>query len=108
MAEEKIFNPTKYKNDFQKEKYDRLIINVPKGEKAFIQEYARIMKKSLNSYVVDLIHADIQSGESLNKYRDQILKQSDEQLFAAYGSHDEEARSEIEKYIEHKKQSNKE
>ena len=30
MADEK-FDATKYKNDFQKEKYDRIIVNVPKG-----------------------------------------------------------------------------
>jgi len=29
------FDPTKYKNDFQKEKYDRIIVNVPKGEKNY-------------------------------------------------------------------------
>ncbi len=32
MSDEK-FDATKYKNDFQKEKYDRIIVNVPKGQK---------------------------------------------------------------------------
>lgn len=35
MREEK-FDATKYKNDFQKEKYDRIIVNVPKGQKKII------------------------------------------------------------------------
>ena len=31
------FNATKYKNEFTKEKYDRLNIQVPKGQKAVIE-----------------------------------------------------------------------
>ena len=31
--EKNKFDATKYKNDFQKEKYDRIIVNVPKGQK---------------------------------------------------------------------------
>lgn len=61
------FNPTKYKNDFQKEKYDRLIINVPKGQKPIIQEHAKSLGKSLNSYVVDLIKSDMDSNSEDNK-----------------------------------------
>ncbi len=56
MAEEK-FDATKYKNDFQKEKYDRIIVNVPKGQKKVIDDKARTMGyKSLNSFVVDAIN----------------------------------------------------
>ncbi len=50
------FNATKYKNDFQKEKYDRIIVNVPKGEKQIINKRAaELGYKSLNSFIVDLI-----------------------------------------------------
>ena len=50
------FDATKYKNDFQKEKYDRIIVNVPKGQKQFINEEAKKRGyKSLNSFVVDAI-----------------------------------------------------
>ncbi len=62
MSDEK-FNPTKYKNDFQKEKYDRVIVNVPKGEKPIIQEYAKSQGKSLNAYIVELIKADMQEHQ---------------------------------------------
>lgn len=52
MSEEK-FDATKYKNDFQKEKYDRIIVNVPKGQKQIIDENAKKLGyKSLNSFVV--------------------------------------------------------
>lgn len=54
---EKVFDATKYKNDFQKEKYDRIIVNVPKGQKAVIDQYAKSEGyKSLNAFVVDAIN----------------------------------------------------
>lgn len=56
----KDFDSTKYKNDFAKEKYDRLNIQVPKGQKAVIEEHWRAKGyKSLNSYVNDLIKKDM-------------------------------------------------
>lgn len=58
MQEEK-FNPTKYKDDFQKEKYDRVIVNVPKGQKSIIQEFAKNQSKSLNAYIVELIQLQL-------------------------------------------------
>ena len=60
--EKNKFDATKYKNDFQKEKYDRIIVNVPKGQKNIIDEYARKQGyKSLNSFVVDAINEKLQS-----------------------------------------------
>ena len=54
---EKAFDATKYKNDFQKEKYDRIIVNVPKGQKVVIDRYAKSEGyKSLNAFVVDAIN----------------------------------------------------
>lgn len=53
-------NDTKYKNDFQKEKYDRIIINVNKGNKEKIEKYRKAKGyKSLNAYVNDLIEKDM-------------------------------------------------
>ena len=53
---EQKFNATKYKNDFQKEKYDRIIVNVPKGQKVKIDEEAKKRGyKSLNAFVVEAI-----------------------------------------------------
>lgn len=49
-----------YRNQFAKEKYDRLNIQVPKGQKAIIEKHWRKQGyKSLNSYVNDLIKADM-------------------------------------------------
>lgn len=53
------FDATKYKNDFQKEKYDRIIVTVPKGQKAIIQAHAKANGQSVNAYIVDLIRRDI-------------------------------------------------
>jgi hypothetical protein len=61
MADSKErFDATKYKNDFQKEKYDRIIVNVPKGQKKDIEEQAKKMGyRSLNSFVVEAINEKI-------------------------------------------------
>jgi two-component system sensor histidine kinase VicK len=54
---ENKFDATKYKNDFQKEKYDRIIVNVPKGQKAVIDAEAKKQGyKSLNAFVVEAIN----------------------------------------------------
>nr|DAW98999.1 MAG TPA: hypothetical protein [Bacteriophage sp.] len=55
--DENKFDATKYKNDFQKEKYDRIIVNVPKGQKAVIDAEAKKQGyKSLNAFVVEAIN----------------------------------------------------
>ena len=53
----KSFDATQYKNQFQKEKYDRIIVNVPKWQKEVITSYAKEHSyNSLNSFVVDAIN----------------------------------------------------
>lgn len=52
------------KDKYLKEKVDEFKIRVPKGEKTLIQEHAKSLGKSLNSYVVDLIHSDMKSDDS--------------------------------------------
>ena len=60
------FNATKYKNDFQKEKYDRIIVNVPKGEKVKIDEEAKKRGyKSLNAFVVEAIREKLNIKQKL-------------------------------------------
>lgn len=60
------FNATKYKNDFTKQNYDRLNIQVPKGRKVVIEQHWKAKGyKSLNAYVNDLINKDMEkAGES--------------------------------------------
>lgn len=58
--EKEKFDATKYKNAFQKEKYDRIIVNVPKGQKQIINGHAKKQGyKSLNSFIVDAINEKI-------------------------------------------------
>ena len=59
------FNQSKYVNDFAKQNYDRLSIQVPKGQKAVIEAHWKAKGyKSLNAYVNDLITQDMgRTGE---------------------------------------------
>ncbi|MDB2009606.1 hypothetical protein [[Clostridium] symbiosum] len=55
------FNQAKYIQEFQKEKYDRCIFNVPKGQKAVIEAHWKSLGyKSLNAYVNALIQTDME------------------------------------------------
>ena len=55
------FNPTKYKNEFNKTAYDRVSINFPKGQKDVIEQLWKSKGyKSLNAYVNDLIKQDME------------------------------------------------
>ena len=57
------FNQTKYIQQFQKEKYDRCIFNVPKGQKSIIEKHWKSKGyKSLNSYINTLIKKDREQG----------------------------------------------
>lgn len=49
------FNSTKYKNDFNKAKYDSLRIVVPKGVKAELQQYCKEQGISLNKLINNYI-----------------------------------------------------
>lgn len=60
------FNQAKYIQEFQKEKYDRCIFNVPKGQKAVIEEHWRRKGyKSLNAYINALIEADMKQSSNI-------------------------------------------
>lgn len=61
--------PSKYqetKDKYLKEKVDEFKIRVPRGEKEEIQTRAKAQGKSLNAYVVDLIHADMERAGAPN------------------------------------------
>ena len=60
---DKNFDATQYKNQFQKEKYDRIIVNVPKGRKEEISAFAKAHNyNSLNSFVVDAINKTMEEA----------------------------------------------
>lgn len=54
------FNQAKYIQEYLKEKYDRCIFNVPKGQKEVIKEhYTKKGYDSLNAYINDLVRRDL-------------------------------------------------
>lgn len=57
-------NATKYKNEWNAKKYDQVRLNVLKGQKEQIAEYAKAKGMSLNGYINALIAADM--GEALS------------------------------------------
>lgn len=64
------FNQAKYIQEYQKEKYDRCIFNVPKGQRKVLEEHWRKKGyKSLNSYINDLIEKDMRGDKGVN-FRD--------------------------------------
>ena len=72
------FNQTKYIQQFQKEKYDRCIFNVPKGQKSVIEQHWKSKGyKSLNSYINTLIKRDMEQeygeGSGQNADDEKIL-----------------------------------
>lgn len=50
---------TKYKNDFAKKAYDQLRVNVRKGQREQIKQYAESQGMSLNGYINKLIADDM-------------------------------------------------
>lgn len=45
------FNETEYKNRFIKEKYDRINLTVPKGQKEMLKKVAAEAGESVNEYI---------------------------------------------------------
>ena len=72
------FNQSKYINDFIKDKYDTFKVQVPKGEKARIDEHRKAQgNKSLNAYVNDLIKRDMeQNATSIKNSNNAIIGNS--------------------------------
>ena len=57
MTKEK-FNPVKYKNDYDREHYERVNLSLPKGSKDLIKGKAEKVGKSVSQYVLDLVKKD--------------------------------------------------
>ena len=68
------FDQNKYIQQFQTENYDRLVIQVPNGEKALIDEYRKGKGyKSLNAYVNDLIKRDMAQNATSVKNSNNVI-----------------------------------
>lgn len=62
------FNQTKYINDFIKETYDTIKVQVPKGQKEVIKQHSKAKGyKSVNEYMKALIDADMSQEQESSK-----------------------------------------
>lgn len=62
------FNQAKYIQEYQKEKYDRCIFNVPKGQKAVLEEHWKKKGyKSLNAYINELVARDMEPDQETSR-----------------------------------------
>lgn len=52
------FDMNDYQKNYQKEKYDRIPLNVKKGKKEELQEYAKSKDMKLNEYIKSVITKD--------------------------------------------------
>lgn len=55
MQEEGKFNQTKYINDFKRANYDRVIIEIPKGQREVWRSLAADEGKSLSAFIRELV-----------------------------------------------------
>ena len=53
-----------YKNQFNKDNYDRINLVLPKGQKSILKDFCSKMDISLNEYIKLLIQEDTKSGTS--------------------------------------------
>lgn len=68
------YNKVKYNNEYNKQKYERLNIQVPKGMKEYIEARALDLGyKYINPYVNSLIYADLASTEKEKLESDEQL-----------------------------------
>lgn len=58
----KEFNQVEYQNKFINEKYDRINLTVPKGEKAIIKEKAAAAGESVNEYINQAVKQRMGTG----------------------------------------------
>ena len=71
---------TEYKNKFARERYDRLNLVLPKGQKDVLKEQCDKMELSVNEYIKLLIQDDMKSGTS--KLKEKMSGFTDEQYKA--------------------------
>ena len=57
------FDQIKYQNNYIKEKYDRIGLTIPKGEKERIREIAGKKNMSINEFIYGLIKKELEASE---------------------------------------------
>ncbi len=55
------FDQIKYQNNYIKEKYDRIGLTLPKGEKERIKEAASKKNMSINEFIYSIIKKELES-----------------------------------------------
>lgn len=62
-----VFESSAYINTYIKEKYDRINLTVPAGQKAVIEKHAKAAGKSVNEFIRDLIYKELKiNGQQSN------------------------------------------
>lgn len=62
------FDQTKYKNDFNKENYDRIEFTIPKGRKNELRQFAKSKGRSVSEVIVEALESYY--NINLSKYGD--------------------------------------
>ena len=69
MSRTKEFNQIEYINNYIKEKYDRINLVVPAGNKQVIKSSAAQKGKSVNQYINELIDDDLKNSKEKKEIR---------------------------------------
>lgn len=64
---------TQYKNEWQKEKLDRISLTVPKGQKAEIQGHASAQGESVNGFINRAIREAIERDRVFEQNKDEVI-----------------------------------
>lgn len=62
IMEEKKFNQIAYQNNYKREKYDKIEVIVPKGEKEHIKQAAKAAGLSVSAYIYKVVQEDMEKG----------------------------------------------
>ncbi len=54
------FNQIKYQNEYNRQKYDTILVTLPKGKKDKVKKRASSLGKSVSRYINDMIDRDIE------------------------------------------------
>lgn len=57
------FDSNKYRQNFQKENYDRIGVYLPKGTKSKLEQAAKAQNKSVNKFITDCILSAISQDQ---------------------------------------------
>lgn len=62
IMEKKKFDQIAYQNNYKREKYDKIEVIVPKGEKDHIKQAAKAAGLSVSAYIYKVVQEDMEKG----------------------------------------------